>query len=57
MENEEKIVKLLEEIRDQQRQNVDHAFAMQKKIQKKVFWLVFALLIVVVILFVSIKSL
>ena len=50
MQNEEKIIKLLEEIRDKQKSNFDFALTMQKKAQKKVFWATLVLLIAILIL-------
>ncbi len=50
MNNEQKIIQLLEEIRDQQKQNVEKALAMQKVATKKIFWLLIVLVLVIVIL-------
>ena len=41
MNNEEKIVKLLEEIRDTQKSNLEKAEEIQKRNIKKLFWPLF----------------
>ena len=50
MQNEEKIIKLLEEIRDQQKENVERVSAMQKKALRKVFWFSFIFILLLVII-------
>ena len=49
MENNDKIVKLLEEIRDIQKANFERALEMQKRAQKKLFWPLFLLVALIVL--------
>ena len=49
MPNEEKIIKLLEEIRDQQKENLQMALSVQKKMFKRVFWFAFIAFLLIII--------
>ena len=52
MENDnEKIIKLLEEIRNNQKDNLERALLVQKKSQKKIFWMLLGMFLIVFIIF------
>ena len=48
MNNEERVIKLLEEIREGQKENFRKAEEMQKRVAKKLFWPLFLLVFLII---------